>query len=141
MLKEPESEADIDKLIYHSRRQLGDKGHVLVWVYKQLCPKCKKSLMGKPREKGKVKIRAKEYICPSCSYTVEKKEYEERLTADIKYTCPHCGFKGEASIPYKRKNIEGIPTLRAKCGKCEGNIDITKKMKEKKGQAGMEDDD
>jgi hypothetical protein len=30
--------------------------------------------------------------------------------------------------------IEGVLTLRIQCEKCKENIDITKKMKEKKGK-------
>ena len=132
MQSEPKTEEDINKLIYYTRRQLQNKGSAVVWVYRQPCSKCHKELMGKPRDKaGKVKIRSKEYVCPSCNFTVEKKEYEESLQAAITYVCPHCKAAGTVEVPYKRKKVEGIDTLRAKCQKCSGNIDITKKMKEK----------
>ncbi len=138
MQAEPTSEEDINKLVYYTRRTLGAKGKAVVWVYRQSCPKCKKSLMGKPRGKdGKVKIRSLEYVCPSCNNAVEKKAYEESLTTNIKYVCPSCKNEGVLEIPYKRKKIEGIDTLRGKCEKCSANIDITKKMKEK----GQKDDD
>lgn len=132
-LKQPES---MDELVYFTNRSLaGGKGSAKVWVFKQACPKCRKAEMGKPRDSnGKVKTRAKEYVCPSCGYTVEKQAFEDSLTANAEYTCPACGSSGESQILFKRKNIEGIPTLRFQCGKCGANIDVTKKMKEKKGK-------
>lgn len=137
-LKQPES---MDECVYFTQRSLdGEKGSVKVWVFKAACPKCKKAIMGKPRGKnGKVQVRAKEYVCPSCSYTVEKQAYEESLTANAEYTCPACGSSGEAQAPFKRKNIEGIPTLRFQCSKCKANIDVTKKLKEKKGKGAGEE--
>ena len=126
-LKEPES---MEELIYFTRRGIGD-GKVMAWVNKNKCPKCGKALMGKPKDKGKVKIRAKEYVCPECGHTEEKKEHEETLTCSIKYTCPSCSFEGEAEVPFKRKKIDGVDTIRIQCEKCGVNIDITKKMKEK----------
>lgn len=143
VLKQPES---MDECVYFTQRSLeGGKGSVKVWAFKQTCPKCKKAIMGKPRDsKGKVKTRANEYVCPGCGYSVEKKAYEESLTANAEYTCPSCGSSGEAQIQYKRKNIEGIPTLRFQCIKCKASIDVTKKMKERKGKgaddAGEEED-
>ena len=126
MLKKPES---MEECIYFTRRSI-DNGEVTAWVFRKLCPKCGKGLMGKPRDKeGNVKIRAKEYVCPKCGYTVKKKEYEESLTANIEYTCPHCGHKGEIQVPFKRKKMAGVDTLRFQCQKCGKNIDITKKMK------------
>ncbi len=136
-LKKPES---MDECIYFTQRTLGDKGFAMVWVLKQHCPKCKKGIVGKPRVKGKVLMRAKEYKCPECSYTAEKKEYEETLTASCEYACPNCGNESEAQAPFKRKKIEGVETLRFQCGKCRGNIDITKKMKEKKSRDGGDED-
>ena len=130
-LKEPES---MDELVYFTRRVIGN-GKVMAWVHRQKCEKCGKALMGKPAgSDGSVKIRAKEYTCPECGHTVEKNEYEESLTASIKYTCPECKFEGEAEIPFKRKNINGVQTLRFRCGKCGSNIDVTKKMKEPKSE-------
>ena len=96
--------------------------------------------MGKPKdEKGKVKMRAKEYICPECSYKVDEEEYEKDLIANIKYICPYCKFNGETQISFHRKKVqifyeEGqkkktVEVLRFKCGKCNKDIDITKKMK------------
>src|SRR3990172_3632954 len=75
--KKPESDQDMDRLLYFTKRK-SDNGSVFAYVYRQKCPKCGKSLMGKPRdEEGNVKIRAKEYVCPSCGNSIEKKEYEE----------------------------------------------------------------
>ncbi|MFH1506578.1 MAG: hypothetical protein ABIE94_06355 [archaeon] len=128
-LKEPES---MDECIYYTRRVIGNC-KVLCWVLKEECPKCHKAMMGKPKgDKGKVKIRAKEYTCPECGYTVEKKEYEETLKASVKYTCPNCKFEGEIQVPFKRKSIQGVQTIRVQCEKCNADIDITKKMKEPK---------
>jgi len=130
-VKEPES---MDELIYYTNRDLDNGGEVMCWVKKQKCPKCGKGLMGKPLDSktGKPKIRAKEYVCPECGYTAEKEAYEETLTAEAKYTCPHCKKKGEASAPFKRKKVKGVETLRLKCQHCGGNIDVTKKMAEGK---------
>ncbi len=140
-LKQPES---MDECIYFTQRSLENgKGSVRVWVFKQACPECRKAIMGKPRDKkGKVRVRAKEYVCPGCGYTLEKKAYEESSTANAEYTCPACGHSGEAQAPFKRKSIEGIPTLRFQCSKCKANIDVTKKLKEKKkGKGGVQDED
>ena len=130
MVKEPESMED---LVYMTNRIL-DNGSIRVWVYRKPCPKCGKGLMAKPKDKktGKPKVRAKEYVCPECGYTVEKNEYEETLEAEAIYTCPECSHKGEATIPFKRKKIDGVDTLRFICESCGAKIDVTKKMKEKK---------
>ena len=139
MVKFPES---MDELIYFTRRNIGENGKSIVWVYKQKCPECGKALMAKPKDEktGKAMIRAKEYVCPECKYTAEKKAYEESLTAEMQYTCSSCGFKGDAETVFKRKKIQGIGTLRFQCGKCKANIDITKKMKEK-GSRGGDDEE
>lgn len=124
---------NMDELVYMTRRVF-EKGRAIAWVDREICPKCKKGLMGKPKDPktGRPKIRATEYICPECNHTIPKAEYESTLTANIIYTCPHCEKDGEASVPFKRKNIQGVPTLRVVCDHCGGNIDITKKMKEPK---------
>src|SRR5574342_1207024 len=102
----------MEELIYFTNRSI-DSGKARVWVFKELCPKCKKGMMGKPTDKsGKVLIRAKEYKCPNCGYTADKKGYEETLTANIQYTCPHCKHQGEAQIPFKRKKVMGVDSLR-----------------------------
>ena len=126
--------------VYYTLRTMKD-GKVRAWVKKEQCPKCGKGLMGKPRDPktGKAKIRADHYLCPKCAHSVPKQEYEETLTAEVIYTCPHCQHEGEASIPFKRKKVQifyeeeqkkkAVDVLRFPCGKCEKNIDITKKMK------------
>ncbi len=143
-LKKPES---MDECIYFTQRSLFDakgqpKGEIMAWVFKGDCPKCGKAKMGKPRDsKGKVKIRAKEYACPSCNYTVDKPTHEDSLIANAEYTCPNCGSTGEAQASFKRKNIDGVQTLRFACVKCKGNLDVTKKMKEKKRSSSSDEDD
>ena len=133
--RKPES---MDECVYFTQRSLKNEkgepsGEILAWVLKGDCLKCGKAKMGKPRDsKGKVKMRAKEYACPNCNHTLDKQAHEDSLVAFAEYTCPSCGNKGEAQTPYLRKNIEGVKTLRFTCSKCSGNIDVTKKMKEKK---------
>lgn len=128
MVAEPES---MDDLIYFTRRTIGD-GKIRAWVYKVDCPKCGKAKMGKPVEKGKVKIRAKEYVCPECGYSEPKDEHEQRLVMEIIYTCPYCGKSGEATTIYKRRTFEGVPAYVFECRDCNKKIGITKKMKEGK---------
>ncbi|MBW2989340.1 hypothetical protein KY358_03410 [Candidatus Woesearchaeota archaeon] len=129
-VKEPES---MGELIYFTNRTLeGGKGSIRAWVYKKLCPKCGKAKMGKPVEKGKVKIRANEYVCPECGFTEEKKEHEESLQLEAKYTCPSCGKEGESSALYKRKTFMGVPAYVVECGSCGSKIPLTKKMKDVK---------
>ena len=134
VLKQPNS---ADECVYFTRRVFGD-GKLVAWVFKNPCPKCGKSLMGKPVDKktGKVSIRAKEYVCAACGNKAEKQAYEDTLTANISYTCPSCKNSGELQIPFKRKKVQGVDTLRFSCQKCKANIDVTKKMKEigKKGE-------
>lgn len=136
-IKEPES---MEELVYFTNRKVGE-GHVLAWAYRKECPKCGKALMGKPRDgkTGKVKIRAKEYVCPECGNTVEKEEYEESLTCEIKYTCPKCKFKGEIKVPFIRKKMKifdpekqkkvAVDAIVFECENCKEKIPITKKMK------------
>ena len=138
ILKEPES---TEECIYYTFRGIGDDGEAKAWVSKEKCPECGKGFMGKPKDEktGKPKIRAKEYVCPECGHTAEKEEYEKSLTANIIYTCPHCKFEGETQVPFIRKKVQiffedvqkkkAVVTLRFQCGKCEKDIDITKKMK------------
>jgi len=130
MVTEPKS---MDELVYMTTRMFDD-ALIRVWVYRQKCPKCKKSLMGKPLDDktGKIKVRSSEYVCPSCGYSAEKKAYEDTLEAEFKGTCPHCKKDIEGSVPFKRKSVKGVSTLRIKCPLCSGDIDITKKMKKLK---------
>jgi predicted RNA-binding Zn-ribbon protein involved in translation (DUF1610 family) len=125
-IKFPES---MDECIYFTNRAFENGGTALAWVYKKECPKCHKDNMGKPVEKGKKKIRAKEYVCPSCNFTEEKVEHEESLEVEIQYKCDHCGHEGEATTPYKRKTWEGVKAYVFECGKCKAKIGLTKKMK------------
>jgi len=137
MITEPKS---MDELVYFTNRVVGN-GKVVAWVYKGDCPKCKKARMGKPKDEktGKPKIRASEYVCPECSYTVEKGEYEDTLTCEVKYTCPKCRYEGEAEIPFKRKKVKlfdeekqkkvSVDAITFNCAKCSENIAITKKLK------------
>jgi len=126
-LKEPNS---MDECAYFTRRNTNTM-RIIVWVFKQECPKCH-AIMGKPKGKNeKVMIRAKEFTCEKCGYTESKDDYESKLTANGKYTCLKCNFEGEGQISFKWKTIDGIPTLRFVCEKCKANIDVTKKMKEK----------
>ncbi|KYK38924.1 MAG: hypothetical protein HXS46_11990 [Theionarchaea archaeon] len=128
-LQEPKS---MDELIYFTNRELEGGGQVMCWVRRRECPECGEGLMGKPRKKtGEIRVRARTYVCPECGYTAGKKEYEETLMAEAKYTCPHCGKQGESTVPFKRKKIKGVDTLRITCEHCGKNIDITKKMKPK----------
>ena len=140
-LKYPES---MEECVYFTRRADG-AGKTMCWVFKEQCPKCKKAMMGKPVDEktGGVKIRAKEYKCPNCGHTEEKVAYEEKLTANIAYTCPKCKHVGEIQIPYKRKTVEGVKALVFNCQKCSEKILITKKMKavKKKGEEDEPDDD
>lgn len=127
-MKEPES---MEQVIYFTNRAIGT-GNATAWVFKGECPECN-AMMGKPKgDDGKVKIRAKEYVCEKCNHTEEKTEYEERLTANIKYTCPKCSHEGETQIPYKRKTFQGAKALVFECSSCAEKIPITKKMKKTK---------
>ena len=132
MLIEPKS---TEECVYFTNRPIDTKGKIKAWVYRQKCPKCNKALMSKPiGPKGKIKIRANEYICSECGYRVEKQEYEDSLTAYIKYICPKCQYEGEIEIPFKRKKVQGVESLKFECQKCKTPIYITKKMKEIKNK-------
>ena len=130
-LKEPES---MEELVYFTNRNIGDKGHAKVWVFRKECPACKKGIMGKPVDPktGKVKTRATEYVCQSCGNSMPKKDFEDMLDACVVYTCPECGNQSEKEVPFKRKSVKGVMTLRFECDKCGCKIDVTKKMKESK---------
>lgn len=99
--------------------------------------------MQKPRDEktGKPKIRAKEYVCDKCGFTEEKAIHEESLLMNIQYTCPHCSNEGEATIQYKKKNFEGVPSYVFECDKCHKKIAIAKRMKEKSSKNEPDEDD
>ena len=120
--------ASMDECLYFSNRSVGE-GNVLAWVYRKLCPKCKKEKMGKPVEKGKVKRRATKYVCPSCGYVEDKKEHEESLILEAKYTCPSCGKDGEGTTTYNQKSFRGVQAYLIDCEHCQEKIPITKKLK------------
>jgi len=128
-LKEPES---TNECVYFTNRTLDNNGKIRAWVFKKECPECKKAVMGKPVVKGKVKIRATEYVCPECGYKEEKKEHEDTLIVSVQYTCPFCSKSGEATTPYKRKTYQGVSSYVFDCNDCGEKIAITKKMKESK---------
>lgn len=132
VLEVPES---MDDCLYFTNRSLEPEGNILAWVYKKLCPKCKKAKMGKPIEKGKIKIRAKEYVCPSCNYIEEKAVHENSLTMEATYTCPSCRKEGEGTTIYKRKSFQGVQAFIIECEHCQEKIAITKKMKKPKKKA------
>ncbi len=115
--------------MYFTRRTLGN-GRIMAWVYKKECPQCHKARMGKPVVKGKVKIRAPEYVCPECGYIEQKKEHEESCTLEAIYTCPECGKDGESTTPYKRKAYKGTQAYVVECSNCGAKIPVTKKMKD-----------
>jgi len=136
-LKQPKS---MEECVYFTNRSVGD-GKAKCWVFKETCPKCNKGIISKPKDPktGKPKTRADYYECPECHHQIPKQEYEDTLTANIEYICPHCKFKGEIQIPFKRKKIKrldeetgkkkSIDSLRFECKKCGEPIDITKKLK------------
>ena len=121
----------VTECVYFTNRSI-DSGKAIAWVYRKECPKCHKAKMGKPVVKGKIKIRALEYVCPECNFTEEKEEHEESLTLEAMYTCPFCGKQGEGTTPYKRKTYQGVPSYLIECEHCGEKIAITKKMKKKK---------
>lgn len=118
--KEPESMAEC---LYFSNRQLtAEKGRALAWVPKKECPKCHKGLMKKPK-KG-----AKEYVCPECKYEEPKSDHEKEAVVYVKYECPFCGKKGEATTPYTRKTLYGKKAFVFKCEHCNEKVGIYKRM-------------
>ncbi len=131
-LKMPDS---MGECVYFTRRAFGNS-KIVAWVFKEPCPKCKKGMMGKPVEGGKVKIRATVYVCPSCNYSEEKSSYEDKLTCSVQYTCAKCRHSGETTAPFKRKNFQGVKAIVFECQGCHEQISITKKMKEVKKKGG-----
>jgi predicted RNA-binding Zn-ribbon protein involved in translation (DUF1610 family) len=131
-LQYPES---MDECVYFTNRSI-DSGKAMCWVFKGNCPKCKKGIMGKPLDEktGRPKIRSKEYVCRECGHVEEKEAYEETLTANIAYTCPHCSHEGEVQVPFKRKTFKGVKAVVFQCESCNEKIPITKKMAEPKSK-------
>jgi predicted RNA-binding Zn-ribbon protein involved in translation (DUF1610 family) len=131
-------------LLYFSNRSDG-KQTIKAWTYKKICPQCKKARMGKPVSKGKVKIRATEYVCPSCNYTEQKIPHEESLQLEAQYTCGACGKSGEGTTQYKRKTVMGVKAYLLICQHCGEKILVTKKLKEikakKKTEVEVDDDE
>ncbi len=126
----------MNECLYFTNRE-----YILAWVYRKECPKCHKSKMGKPVEKGKVKTRAKEYTCPSCGFTEELQQHEESLTLEAQYTCPKCHTQGESTTPYKRKVFQGVPSYVVECQHCGEKMPLTKKLKGLKRSKGSPADD
>lgn len=129
-LKEPNS---MDELVYFTNRDDG-KFRARAWVFREICPKCKKGLMGKPinEKTGRPKIRASEYECPECGYSVDVKEYEDSLMCNIDYACPECGNESQIRVPFKRKSFFGVKAVVFHCEKCNHKMGITKKLKKPK---------
>jgi len=136
-LKQPTS---MEECIYFTNRSVG-KGKIKAWVFKETCTKCNKGLISKPKnpKTGRPKIRSQEYACSECNNILPKEEYEDTLTCNIQYTCPHCSFEGETQAPFKRKKVQilnketmkkkAAEVIRFQCEKCNKDIDLTKKMK------------
>ncbi len=118
-------------LVYFSRRTLAEeKGKAIAWTNKAKCPKCKKALMGKPVEKGKIKIRATQYVCPGCGYAEPKAAHEAALKTDIIYDCPFpkCQHHAETTVPFARKSFYGKKAIVFVCAGCGEKLGITKKL-------------
>lgn len=119
----------MSELVYYTRRAIG-KGKAEVWVFKGKC-KCGK-VMSKPT------LRAKEYVC-DCGNSEPADAYEDKLTANVSYTCPKCGQSAEKQVPFQRKKVKLIDeetgkqttadALQFTCDKCNEKINVTKKMK------------
>ena len=122
----------MDDCLYFTRRTLANDGKVIAWVERKTCTDCGQAKMGKPVEKGKVKVRATEYVCPKCGHTEDKQEHEESCQAKIIYTCPFCKKQGETTASYKRKKFEGVDAIIFECQSCGNKIGVTKKMADPK---------
>src|SRR3989344_4566404 len=125
-LKRPESAEDC---MYFTNSTI-DSGRAMAWVFRKECPKCGKSVLGKPIKKtGKIDKKADHCVCNSCGYTESNEEAEKSLVINVDYKCPHCGNEGETTTEYKRKAFEGVPSYVFECQKCHKNIGLTKKLK------------
>ena len=136
MIKKPTS---TDECVYYTNRII-DKGEIIAWVFKEKCPKCKKALMGKPKnpKTGRPKTRATIYVCPECGHTLQKQEYEDTLTTNIEYTCP-CGNKSQTTAPFQWKKIrienpetgkkKSVDVIKFSCSKCKKELYVARKMK------------
>ena len=132
----------MDECVYFTNRTLLDEkdkpaGKIICWARRLQCPKCKKGLMSKPfdEKEKKFKVRATEYVCAKCNYQEEKKDHEDKLTAEAVYTCPSCHKEGESTAPYKRKTFMGAKAILFACQHCKAPIAVTKKMKDLKKKA------
>ena len=135
-LKKP---ASVKECVYFTNR-VSDSGRAMAWVFKKECPKCKKSIIGKPLKKnGKIDKKAENYVCYSCDYQENNEQFENSLIINIEYKCQHCGNEGETTSEYKRKNFEGVPSYVFECQKCRKKIGLTKKLKEAKKKVKEED--
>ena len=106
-----------------------EKGSIKAWVFKPICPKCKKNRIGKPLGKtGKVDKKAETYAC-ACGYSVPIEEADKSIKVDVIYTCPFCQHKGETQAPYMRQKWQGVPSYIFECQGCGQKIGITKKLK------------
>jgi superfamily II helicase len=120
-----------DGLVYFTRRKFADdKGHVIAWVGKARCGKCKKGMMGKPHDPKtkKVLMRAKEYVCDACGNAELKAAHEATLSVSIIYTCPFCAHKDEQTVPFARKSWYGKKAICFACAKCKEKLGITKRL-------------
>ena len=114
-LKEPTS---MEECVYFTNRTPG-KGRIRAWVFKEKCPKCKESIMGKPKNKktGKVLIRSKTYVCSSCNFSMEDKT-KGSLDQAADKICIGVSVVLKAQIitkgrsPRTRKTAKNIPQVR-----------------------------
>lgn len=128
-LKKPES---MEECVYFTNRIIGS-GRAMAWVFRKVCPKCGKGIMGKPQKKGgKPDKKADHYVCYSCGYQESNEQFESSLVINVEYKCPYCGNEGETTTEYKRKSFEGVPSYVFECQQCHKKIGLTKKLKESK---------
>ncbi len=136
-LKKPES---MEECVYFTNRIIGS-GRAMAWVFRKVCPKCGKGIMGKPQKKGgKPDKKADHYVCYSCGYQESNEQVENSLTLNAEYKCPHCGNEGETTSGYQRKTFEGVPSYIFECQNCSKKIGLTKKLKEGKKKGKQEAD-